>query len=65
MAISILLGQAQHWMKEWGSEGTGRRELAGDQEAEEDELIVRGTDNFLQKLPQEQKPSWWRQRGWH
>lgn len=53
-AISILLGQAQPRMKEWGTEGTGRRKLAGAQEVKEDALIVKGTGNFLQKLPKEQ-----------
>lgn len=54
MAISILLGQAQPRMKEWGAEGTGRRKPAGAQEVREDALIVKGTGNFLQKLPEEQ-----------
>lgn len=40
-AISVPLGQAQLWMKEWGSGRTERRKLAGKQEAEEDELIVK------------------------
>lgn len=34
MAISVPLGQAQLWMKEWGSGGTERRKLAGKREAE-------------------------------
>lgn len=34
MAISIPLGQAQLWIKEWGYQGTGRRKLAGRWEAE-------------------------------
>lgn len=35
MAISIPLGQAQLWMKEWGYKATGRGKLAGEQEAGE------------------------------
>lgn len=52
MVINVPLGRAQLWLKEWGS-GGHRRKLAGKQEAEEDELIVK-VAGTLQKLPKEQ-----------
>lgn len=53
MAISIPLGQAQLWMK---NGATGKRKLAEEQEAERQMRaeLIKGTANFLQKLPTKQ-----------
>lgn len=53
MAISVPLGQAQLWMKEWGSGGQ-RGESWLEAGSRKDELIAKGAGNSLQKLPKEQ-----------